>query len=455
MIMMGDSLSDRGKANSDYILGCIPMSWLTGLNGTSPKGRFTNGYVWADILSSFFANDFLIKELKKKFNYSNEDIADAVIHKKKWLKKELSYEYNLDNNLYVKYEGRDFIRSYDEGGLSAYNYAWWPSTNIIRFFSRIFLASLKEMRDALLKYDKKHQVSKKHKAQTLIIEWSGANDLITVNAEPSKAEVDRAIKERIKNVEILLKNGYRNFVLFNLPDLSLTPRFQNKKGEEGEKARKNAHDCVMYFNQKLAEECQKLQNMFPHCSFDVFDANSIFTEAYHNPEVYGLDPEKLKQPYKTSPDFKMLHNGTSPATGYTFWDDIHPTADVHGILAKEFYLKYNALYSFVEPEPEDKPDPELNISAEKLENAFRTCYAARLAQDRQGFFGFGKSKIRYQNADLKEILKHAFCDGAQRTRDVITQLQWIDSQGKLNLNIPVLKETLEELQAENNAALVA
>lgn len=53
IVMMGDSLSDRGTADNAEILGCIPMRWFAGLVGTSPKGRFTNGYVWADVISSF------------------------------------------------------------------------------------------------------------------------------------------------------------------------------------------------------------------------------------------------------------------------------------------------------------------------------------------------------------------------------------------------------------------
>lgn len=50
----------------------------------------------------------------------------------------LRYDYNLDNDLYVTFEGRDFIRSYDEGGLSAYDYAWKPSSSITRFLAVLF-----------------------------------------------------------------------------------------------------------------------------------------------------------------------------------------------------------------------------------------------------------------------------------------------------------------------------
>lgn len=456
MVMMGDSLSDRGTADRDYVFGCLPLKFLSGLVGTSPKGRFTNGYVWADVISSFFASDFMIKQIKKKYGYTDEDIANAIISKEKKIMDKLIYDYNLDNDLFVKFEGRDFIRSYDEGGLSAYNYAWKLSSSITRFFSRIILSTLEKKREKLLAYDKEHQLTPRHKAQSLVIEWSGANDLITVNAEPSIAEVDRAIKERIKNIEILIQNGYRNFVWFNLPDLSLTPRFQNMTGEEGVKARENAHQCVVYFNQELDKACQKFKTMYTHCSFDVFDINSVFSKAYNNPEQYGLDPNKLKQPYKTSPDFKILPNGTSPAKGYPFWDDIHPTADVHAILANEFYKKYKPKFEFTEPESEKAPEAELNISATDLQKAFYTCYNDKLTKDRNSFFGsHRKSKIDYKNASLEEIFKHALYEKGSRTRKVLSELQWLDDSGKVQLNIPVLKEAMMNVEVNQALAVAA
>lgn len=449
MVLMGDSLSDRGTVYREKILGFIPMAWFAGILGNTPKGRFTNGYVWADAISSFFASDFIIQQLKQKYHCSNEEITNAIIAKESWVLEEIHYDYNLDNDLFVKFEGRDFIRSYDEGGLSAYDYAWKPSTSITRFFSRIILSTLEEKRKALLSYDEEQKVSHKQKAQTLVVEWSGANDLITVNAEPSIIEVDRAIKERVKNVEILLQKGYRHFVLINLPDLSLTPRFQNMTGKAGEEARLNAQRCVTYFNHELIKACDKFKTMFPHCYFDVFDINSFFVDAYNNPGNYGIDPAKLKQPYKTSPDFKMLPNGTSPAKGYMFWDDIHPTADVHAVLGNNFYIKYNQEFTVTEPEAANSPDAVKNISETTLKRAFRTRYGETLGKSQHGFFGsLSRSHIQYKTASVEDILKHALCDEGKRTREVITELQWIDKDGNINLNIPVLKNAMTNVQMQ-------
>ena len=127
------------------------------------------------------------------------------------------------------------------------------------------------MRDQLLNYDKQHHISNEQKAETLIMEWSGANDLVTVNAEPSIAEADRAIAARIDNVKKLIAAGYRNFVLFNLPNLSLTPRYQALSKE----AQDNAKKCTDYFNEQLKKACEQLNEDYPHCSIDPFDINTI------------------------------------------------------------------------------------------------------------------------------------------------------------------------------------
>lgn len=231
MAILGDSLSDRGTANREDAWGCIPLAWLAGLNGDSPDGRFTNGYVWSDMVGSLFASTFLIEQLKKEGAYANEDLADAVITHDPKIEKELD-NYNLKNDCFLNYKKQNFMRSYAEGGLSSYNYSWKPSSSFTRFVTRTMLSHLAQKRNEMLNDDEIQQLSKKQKAQTLVIEWSGANDLITMNARPSNLEVNRALAERIKNLKILIQNGYRHFVLFNLPNLALTPRFQNMGGRK-------------------------------------------------------------------------------------------------------------------------------------------------------------------------------------------------------------------------------
>jgi len=490
-IMMGDSLSDRGTLDHRYLFGIIPMAWLGGLTGKSPRGRFTNGFAWSDDISATLADEFIIHRAEnkgtlgggqKKYNFNAADVSDDILTQRKatdanansdqkthldttdiadnvisdrHFQRSIQHSYTLDNDLYVQYRGRDFVRSYDEGGLTAHDYSWIPSTSISRFFSRLILSTLGKKREALLDHDKKLEVSVTQKKQTLIIEWSGANDLITVNARPSEEEADRAISDRISNAEKLIKQGYRNFVLFNLPDLSLTPRFQNMTGEDGNRERQNAQNISKYFNDNLLIACALLQKKYSGSSVEVFDIGAVFTDIYDDtkdqtnryPGRFELD--KLKTPYTKSKDF-VIKNGLSPASGYMFWDDVHPTANMHALLADQFYKTYQNKYMFSAPKIE---------TAKMLCDTFRKKYSDKFNKDVHGFFGlFRRSnlpKIDYTNPDqaLAMILKHALYSGGNRTRGAITDLQWIDAKGNINVQIPALKAAKAELDAISRPAL--
>lgn len=209
--------------------------------------------------------------------------------------------YNLDNDLKVNYLGYTFARTYTEGGLAAHNYRWLPTSSLSRFFTRLILPTLEEKFDKIKEDDKKAQLTAQDKAETLIIEWSGANDLITVNERPSIAEADRAIAARIKNIEALVKQGYQNFVLFNLPDLSLVPRFQAASADE----RNNAHQCSVYFNTKLQEACKAL-SCAHHITFMIDNAIGniiisvfLFLFKFIDDEFVGNLCKKMICPYIT------------------------------------------------------------------------------------------------------------------------------------------------------------
>jgi hypothetical protein len=469
IVTMGDSLSDRGTLANRYLFGCLPMSYLSGLTGTSPDGRFTNGLAWDDHFSAALANEFTIKRLEKKkhttandlegildpdprlerrphvrYHLDGSDIADGVIDGNKQVKRQVQSNYYLDNSRRLRYRGLNFVRSYNEGGLSAHNYRWSLSSSIKRFFTRLILSNLDQKREELLKDDRTRGITAETKAKTLVIEWSGANDLITMNAEPSILEVDRAIQDRIKNAEKLIAQGYQHFMLFNLPDLSLTPRYQAKSQAERDKA----HACCVYFNRQLKAAVANLKARQPACTIEVYDVASKFKDIYDHPEHYHLDSTKRAQPYITSPDFRLRSNGTSPAKGYLFWDDIHPSATMHAELANNFYRRYQGSYQFTAPKPLNEVD---------LYRQFMRAYNRKWAQDRQGFFGFFRSsklKLDFANSPnvLVAILKHALYHGGNRTRKLLEDLGWLNTQGKVNESIPALKNAMRIINLENAAA---
>jgi phospholipase/lecithinase/hemolysin len=439
LIMMGDSLSDRGTLNKTLLFGVLPMSYLSGLHGYSPEGRFTNGFVWSDHIAAKIASDFTIHHLEKR-RMDDTDISDAIINGNPQILKAIRDSYSFDNDKVINYQGQPWMRSYCAGGLSAHDYSWNLSTSIIRFFTRLVVSTLGQMREQLFLYDRNKKISPEQKAATLVMEWSGANDLVTVNARPSLAEADRAIAARMDNVKKLIAAGYRNFVLFNIPNLALTPRFKALSKEEQD----NAQKCSYYLSAQLVKACEQLTKDFPQCSVESFDINAMFERIYHNPELYSFDKSKLTTPYSTSKDLDNPADGISPATGYMFYDELHPSADMHALLASHFYNQLEQRYELFEPN--NMPvEQNRGLSADILLASFRTHYEQQLKVDQRSFFSGARSNLNFKEADLSAVLRHGLKEQGYRTLGVLKKMGWINQEGQLILNEPVLKEAMKQV----------
>lgn len=481
LLIMGDSLSDEGEMSQRKLFGLIPMNGLAGLKGKSPDGRFTNGYPWSDQVLVDLANEFTIKQLEREKEATTPlplavdaliddvtrkshptrrssiadlgtEISDELIEGDSSVKKRVEESYSLDmkltrNNLRLTYEGQVLARSYAQGGLTAYDYAWSLSSSISRFFSRIILSTLSKKRKEVLTDDIALGTTLEEKGKTLVVEWSGANDLITVNKKPSEAEADKAIAARIKNIEELIKHGYKHFVLFNLPDLGLTPRYQRKGGDE----KATATRVSEYFNIHLQAECDKLKEKYrDECSIEVFDVASTFKEVYDNPAKYGFDPAKQTTPYAGSKDFKINPDHTSPEEGYMFWDDVHPIMLLQSIMSNVFYKKYAFEYNFQQPRviPLQEPDAATKSQTEKqLLEHFREFYQDELDADKLGCFGFFKRSRVPQTDDLAVAIQHALFKGGHRSFKVMRDLGWFDEKKRLIPDIPALVSALERAEA--------
>lgn len=341
-VVFGDSLSDRGLLGLEELL-----AFGGGLTGQSPRWRFANGFGWVDLVASFGMAEFTVNEFKaqrkellaqldelkkeeqtrqvmrSQVDTIRQIVAQVDDNDLSELFTKFREAFNLDNPKQILYNGYRYLRTYAIGGATA---AVWgleldevveePAEDI----SRLLLANLKQQRKQLFADDRRYGVTRKEKEETLVVDLSGANDLITVNDKPTKEIADKAIKARIENLRDLIDKGYRTFVLINLPDFSLTPRFQNFSKEE----RDNAHEVTEYFNAKLAEEVGQLKAEYrDDYFFDVFDINEIFIDAYKHPEKYGFDPELLTQYFTESEELEKAKDNQeyqakkiTPDTGY-------------------------------------------------------------------------------------------------------------------------------------------
>ena len=314
-----------------------------------------------DFLAATAAEELIIERARKQAKLknnasSNADLGDCIINNEHKLSNRNANAFSLDDNAHVLYEGHRFARFYCEGGLTSHDYSQEPILDPSKQGARAIVATLKRKGTVLLQDDITYNISAQEKQESLVIEWSGANDLITVNEEPTQEEADKAVQERINNMEQLIKNGYTNLVLFNLPDLSLTPRYQRKD----ERAQRNAAEISNYFNKRLAEQSEllktKYKNQKPPIDLSIFDVCSLLREVYDTPEKYGFDKSKLTTPYTETKEFKDNQNNannrqnkTSPSEGYMFWDDVHPTADMDSWLAVKSKEQYDKKFQFQAP----------------------------------------------------------------------------------------------------------
>jgi len=433
LIVLGDSLSDRGTMYKRMV------GMFSGLWGKSPKGRFTDGLVWVDYLyNTLFSSD--LAAVRR---------AALEIPQKKSAK---YFSFNDDETIGIK-TSPAILRSYCEGGATAHNYKRTIRLGMPYFnIEAQILANLDGKRQEALADDKymgfnlnKTEEGKdttnsaenygaREKKETLVIEWTGANDLITVNPRPTIEAVNLAVDARIHNIEEMIKAGYVNFVLFNLPNLLLTPRYQNSADET---LKQDAEACVVAFNQQLVERVTALQTQHPQCQIVVYDINKVFTNAYNNPSHYGLDATKLNQPYTTSG--KDFNEGKDD--GYMFWDPAHPMTTVHAVIAADFYENvFSKTYCF-------------EVDQESYRNMIIQRYGLKLQKDKESVTGwFRHSRIpNYPTADLETLIRHGIYEKGYRMQGVLRDLGIIDSKNKPN-NRHTLSSTLSVIEAAHISA---
>lgn len=381
---------------------------------------------------------------------SSDDISDQVITDPRY-RKDIEEYYSLDNGRTAQYNGQNFFANYAQGGATSYNYSWSglflsilsPFTSIKLFFTRLIVSNLTKQVNQFLEDVEKQEISDE-KEKTLITVFSGANDLITANSEPTKEAADLAIKSNLENIKKLMDKGYKNIVLCNLPDLSLTPRFQNKPKSE----RDNAAKIAKYYNEKLKAEYEKLKKDYSDCSIDLFDINTVFSKIYDDVRIHGeqskyaqyFDVKKLKEAYKDSSDYKINPDGTSPGMRHMFWDDVHPTATMHALLMSEFYKSKEVLGQYKISAPKEQ-------STEHLCDIFQKKYDEKLENTWFKFLSWNKElPIDYDEPQkaLVTILRYALDKHnkqANLVRDAMADLGWWVND-EPNMCIPALADAM-------------
>ena len=184
----------------------------------------------------------------------------------------------------------------------------------------------------------------------LYVLWGGGNDYLNGQTDP-RVPVSNLTQE----IGALALHGARTFLVANQPNLGELP---NEIGTPDEAM---LNQLTATHNALLAQSLQNLRLTLPSDTFDLLDINSLYSQITSHPAQYGYM------------DVTHSYLGTNPpnpfsssANTYLFWDNLHPTAPGHQLIA-------NLAFSVVVPEP----------SALALLSTFALAGAAFLRRRRQ------------------------------------------------------------------------
>jgi phospholipase/lecithinase/hemolysin len=127
-----------------------------------------------------------------------------------------------------------------------------------------------------------------------------------------------------QNVTDLYNAGARRFLIWNMPNIGVTPAIAQVPPLAG-----LANQLAVEFNRNLTELVLEPLSQAPGVQLGVVDAYRKLNEVVASPATFGLD--NVKQAcLRLSPPYACPQ-----PQHYLFWDGIHPTSAGHAILAHE------------------------------------------------------------------------------------------------------------------------
>jgi phospholipase/lecithinase/hemolysin len=221
--------------------------------------------------------------------------------------------------------GTDYAYGSAESGVTSFNTA---AAN----------ADLTGATGQLAQYQSTHATADPNALYTI---WIGSNDLNDILADQSPSQYAADIETVVGNVYsavgTLAGMGATNFLILTVPDLGLTP------GAEalGPAASGAASLLAGSFDSALAGGIPGLAAA-DSVNISVLDTYALLDSIVASPATYGLS--NVTQPCLTG---EVNYAGGTPCADpsqYLFWDELHPTAAGHQIVADE-------ALALVTPEP--------------------------------------------------------------------------------------------------------
>ena len=169
-------------------------------------------------------------------------------------------------------------------------------------------------------------------SKTLVTWLAGANNLFQVLSLPSPSPTDiataigSASADAARQFQQLSTAGARTIVVYNLPDLGLSPDSLNK----GPATAAAATGVSNAFNASLAATTKAAAGAAPATNFIQIDLTGFLRAVAAAPAAFGLDNVTM-----------TCLVGTTPCASpdkYLFWDGVHPTDVGHQRLATYTFM---------------------------------------------------------------------------------------------------------------------
>jgi phospholipase/lecithinase/hemolysin len=198
----------------------------------------------------------------------------------------------------------------------------------------------------------------------LYVLWAGGNDYLKGRSDAESATTN-SVKILKDQIEWLRYYGAKNFLLLNLPDISMTPEVIGK----GSAAVAEAQKITQMHNRKLEEMIKHEQAKHPHDKIILGDFTFYMDDIISNPMKYNLknvtdacfgggywynlssamDQREVDAALKAKIDIennsslreayvvsRLAASGAQSCANpdeYLFWDHLHPTRAAHQIIS--------------------------------------------------------------------------------------------------------------------------
>lgn len=176
-----------------------------------------------------------------------------------------------------------------------------------------YVPGLPGMAQQLLNFSSNPAFASQAGANPLYFVWGGANDYLNNNSASGAAQ------NIVSYVSALALMGAETIIAPNLPDLSLTPYANTENDQE------NARNFSIEFNLSLATQLDALSGQFLNTKIVQIDTFGFFNNVIQNPAAYGFS--------NATDACVVLPGACNNPSAHVFWDDLHPTTQVHALFA--------------------------------------------------------------------------------------------------------------------------